>query len=83
MAEPSSTTVVIPAFNEGHSIGAVVGDLLALGPWREIIVVDDGSIDDTATAARDAGRGSSGTPTTRATAPRSRAASGRPPGRTC
>lgn len=55
MADSASTTVVIPAYNEGHSIAAVVGDLLALGPWCEIIVVDDGSIDDTATAARDAG----------------------------
>lgn len=55
MADPSSITVVIPAFNEGHSIGAVVGDMLALGPWREVLVVDDGSIDDTAAAARDAG----------------------------
>ena len=41
--------------NEAASIAAVVSQLRAAAPWREIIVVDDGSADETATRARDAG----------------------------
>lgn len=55
MADPSATSVVIPAFNEGPVIGDVVRDLAAAGPWHEILVVDDGSTDETAPAARAAG----------------------------
>lgn len=55
MAEPCSTTVVIPACNEAAGIAAVVRDLRAAGPWREILVVDDGSDDDTAARAGEAG----------------------------
>jgi glycosyltransferase involved in cell wall biosynthesis len=55
VAEPSDVSIVIPAFNEGEAIGAVVSNLGAAGPWREIIVVDDGSQDDTSTRAQAAG----------------------------
>jgi glycosyltransferase involved in cell wall biosynthesis len=55
MAEAAETTVIIPAFNEGASIAAVVAELRASAPWREILVVDDGSTDDT--GARAAGSG--------------------------
>ena len=55
MAEPSSTTVVIPAFNEAGSIAAVVEGVRSVGPWREILVIDDGSTDATADLARAAG----------------------------
>ena len=55
MAEPSSTTVVIPAFNEAGSIAAVVEGVRHVGPWHEILVVDDGSTDATADLARAAG----------------------------
>ena len=55
MANPTSTTVVIPAFNEGSIIATVVNDLIAVGPWHEILVVDDGSSDDTSARATDAG----------------------------
>lgn len=50
---------VVPAFNAGRSVGAVVSGLF--GCWPEVgaapsvIVVDDGSTDDTAAAARAAG----------------------------
>lgn len=55
MAEPSSVSVVVPAFNEAGVIAAVVGDLRAAAGWREIIVVDDGSSDDTGERAAAAG----------------------------
>ena len=55
MADPSSVTVVIPAFNEAAAIGAVVESLRGAANWREMIVVDDGSTDQTADVARRAG----------------------------
>jgi glycosyltransferase involved in cell wall biosynthesis len=55
MAEPSETTIVIPAFNEASSIGFVVRELTSAAPWREILVVDDGSSDGTGAAATAAG----------------------------
>jgi glycosyltransferase involved in cell wall biosynthesis len=52
---PEATSVVIPAFNEAGSIEPVVRDLAAAARWREILVVDDGSADDTAARAAAAG----------------------------
>jgi glycosyltransferase involved in cell wall biosynthesis len=50
-----AVSVVVPAFNESASIGPLVSGLRLAGAWREIIVVDDGSIDDTGTRAAEAG----------------------------
>jgi glycosyltransferase involved in cell wall biosynthesis len=55
VAEPSAVSVVIPAFNEGPAIAGVVTALVAAARWREIIVVDDGSSDETAAQASQAG----------------------------
>jgi glycosyltransferase involved in cell wall biosynthesis len=55
VAEPSSVSVVIPAYNEADAIAGVVSALTAAGPWHEVIVVDDGSADATAARAADAG----------------------------
>ena len=55
MAEPSSVSVVIPAYNEAAVIAEVVTSLASAGPWHEIIVVDDGSTDGTCARATSAG----------------------------
>jgi glycosyltransferase involved in cell wall biosynthesis len=55
MAAPAEVSVVIPAYNEGAVIAEVVAALAAAGPWHEIIVVDDGSRDDTGAHAGAAG----------------------------
>jgi len=51
----AATSIVIPAFNEARAIGPLVTALRAAGPWREVLVVDDGSIDDTGDQALAAG----------------------------
>jgi polyprenyl-phospho-N-acetylgalactosaminyl synthase len=48
-----TTMIVVPAFNEEHAIGATVAELRA--QWPRVVVVDDGSVDGTAVAARRSG----------------------------
>jgi glycosyltransferase involved in cell wall biosynthesis len=55
MADPAGVSVIIPAMNEGAAVGDVVRELAALAAWREILVIDDGSSDDTARQAEAAG----------------------------
>ena len=55
MASPDVVTIVVPAFNEGDSIGRVVNELRAAADWHEVLVIDDGSTDGTGQAAQDAG----------------------------
>ena len=55
MADASDVSIVIPAYNEGEVITEVVAALAGAAAWREIIVVDDGSRDDTASQAQKAG----------------------------
>jgi glycosyltransferase involved in cell wall biosynthesis len=50
-----ATSVIIPAYDEAAAIGPLVAALGDAGPWHEIIVVDDGSTDDTAARAAAAG----------------------------
>src|SRR4051794_17129649 len=46
---------IVPAFNEADSITAVIAEILASDPQLEIVVIDDGSTDGTAAAARKTG----------------------------
>ncbi len=55
MADPRLVSIVIPACNEAGAIADVVNELRRAADWREIIVVDDGSTDDTAARAESAG----------------------------
>jgi glycosyltransferase involved in cell wall biosynthesis len=55
VAEPSRTSVVIPAFNEEQGIASVVLGVLSSGPFLEVLVIDDGSSDGTGESARKAG----------------------------
>ncbi|WP_026279393.1 MULTISPECIES: glycosyltransferase family 2 protein [unclassified Thioalkalivibrio] len=52
---PGSLSVVIPARNEGRAIGSVVQGVREVLPDAEVIVVDDGSVDNTAATAKEAG----------------------------
>ena len=55
MADPRGVTVVIPAYNEAGAIADVVRELAGIAGWSEILVIDDGSSDDTAARASAAG----------------------------
>lgn len=55
MSDPSKISLVIPAFNEAEIIGQVVMAMLGSARWHEVLVIDDGSSDDTAGAAEAAG----------------------------
>lgn len=47
--------VVIPAYNAAARVGAVVAEVLRVLPGAQVLVVDDGSRDDTASRAQSAG----------------------------
>ena len=55
MADPRSVSVVIPACNEAAAIDDVVRELSGVATWCEILVIDDGSSDDTGARATAAG----------------------------
>lgn len=54
-AQYQRSLVVMPAYNEEASVGAVVREVFAKLPGISVLVVDDGSTDGTIRAAREAG----------------------------
>lgn len=54
-ADDRKVAVIIPAKNEVHSIGTIVGEVRRLHPTFDIIVIDDASTDATGGRARRAG----------------------------
>ena len=54
-ATAAATSIVIPAFNEAPSIASLVAGLRGVAAWHEILVIDDGSSDDTGALAVAAG----------------------------
>ena len=53
--EKPNVSIIIPAYNEAQAIGDVVTKIIHLYPDFEVIVVNDGSTDDTAAVAKAAG----------------------------
>ena len=51
----SKISIIIPAYNEAQTIGSIVSRILELFPEFEVLVVNDGSTDDTGDIAREAG----------------------------
>jgi glycosyltransferase involved in cell wall biosynthesis len=49
------TLILVPAFNESARIGRVLAGIRAAVPGADVLVVDDGSADDTSAVARAAG----------------------------
>ena len=53
--KPSNISIIIPAFNEAEVIGYVVKSITSAFPDSEIIVVNDGSTDNTAAEISESG----------------------------
>lgn len=53
--ERSDVLVIMPAWNEGETVGNTVREVLAQRKGYDVLVVDDGSTDSTARLAREAG----------------------------
>jgi glycosyltransferase involved in cell wall biosynthesis len=54
-ADKFSVSVIIPAYNEADTIGEIVTKIMTIYPHFEVIVVNDGSTDETAEVAKNAG----------------------------
>ena len=51
----SKLLAIVPAYNESGAIAGTVTDVLDNAPGFDVVVVDDGSTDDTCAVARQAG----------------------------
>jgi glycosyltransferase involved in cell wall biosynthesis len=50
-----TTLVLIPAYNAGATVAGVIKGITEVSPYLAVVVVDDGSVDGTGKAAKDAG----------------------------
>ena len=56
MTDPSDRVLIImPAWNEARNVGHTVSEVLSARPDYDVVVIDDGSFDDTADVAAEAG----------------------------
>ena len=53
--DKTEISIIIPVYDEEHTIGEIINKIKALYPEFEIIVINDGSTDKTGEVARDAG----------------------------
>ena len=53
--DKTEVSIIIPVYNEAQSIGDLVSKIVELHPEFEVLVINDGSTDDTADIAKDAG----------------------------
>jgi len=53
--EEKKVSIIIPAYNEEKTIADIISRIQGLYPFAEIIVINDGSTDNTATAALESG----------------------------
>ena len=53
--DKTGVSIIIPAYNEDQSIGDLVSKIIELYPEFEVLVINDGSTDDTDAVARGAG----------------------------
>ncbi|ESS66965.1 glycosyl transferase family 2 [Methyloglobulus morosus KoM1] len=53
--QQNSLSIVLPAKNESNSLKSLIPQIKAIAPTAEILVINDGSTDDTAKIASDAG----------------------------
>ena len=50
--DSTKVSIIVPAYNEGSILASTLEQLTVRFPSSEVIVVDDGSTDDTAAVAR-------------------------------
>ena len=55
MAKQSGVLVIIPAYNEEKTIGRIIDEIQEIAPGMDIVVVNDGSSDNTAKIVREKG----------------------------
>jgi glycosyltransferase involved in cell wall biosynthesis len=55
LTTPQRVLVIVPAWNEEASVGATVEEIVETNPGVDVLVVDDGSLDRTSSAAEAAG----------------------------
>src|SRR5260370_16605937 len=55
MPDPLRVLIIVPAFNEAQNLPGLLRALREVSPRSDICVVDDGSTDQTARVAREAG----------------------------